>query len=399
MKVCGGTGGVLDSLLDIVGQCAPSKSGRLKPSALSAGCGKADAANIRSNCCALISLLVAVLATKTASNRSPARESETDKISDDHDETPQSKYPDGAGASESFSDWGIGDFITMKLEPGPGMATTTPNQGRAARQALSRSLGAVASPIQERVTLPVAAISTTHRARHRKQVGGTIVKDRTRTRRRAAAAKRLVPKRELGNENFAQSPTGFASPPFGRMRDREGPSQRISLIVGTAAPAVAEGTHHGKRARGGRDSANVKRPSELTHPGTGERVSLRGKSAEALPQPDMAPIVPGTLASPPRLSRLKGGGHPVFHSSSTTVIGGHRVSPSAARRTVVGDEVPLGLSTPGAGERQRPPKVSGHTRYVDGVWRSFAYQPVLQTFCFYDSLVHVPPQRIFILQR
>lgn len=260
----------------------------------------------------------------------------------------------------------------MKPEPGPDMATTIPNQGWAARQTLSRSLGAAGPPSQERSTLPVAATSTAHRARHRKHAGGTIVKKQTMTRRRAAATKRLVPEREQGNENFAQSPAGFASLSFGRMRDREEQSQRISVIAGTAA-AVAEGTSHDKRARGGRDSANVKRPSNVTHPGTGERVSLGGKSAEALPQPDMAPIVPGNLASPPRLSRLKGGGCPVFHSSSTTVISDHRVSPCGARGTVVVDDVPLGLSTPDVGERQRPPKVSGHTRYVDGVWRSFVY--------------------------
>eukprot|EP00903_Cladosiphon_okamuranus_P016531 g15251.t1 len=67
-KECGGPGGVLDSVLDVVGQCTPSAPTKAREKgnarAMLAGCGALDAHTIRTNCCALISLLAsAVLAT------------------------------------------------------------------------------------------------------------------------------------------------------------------------------------------------------------------------------------------------------------------------------------------------------------------------------------------------
>lgn len=388
-KECGGAGGVLDSLLDIVGQCAPSKSGRLKPLALSAGCGNTDARNIRSNCFTLISLLVAVLATKNSSNFGPGPENEKHEINGDHDETPQSLVSDGTRASKPFSYWGGGEFITMKPEPGADRGTTISNQGWEARQPLSRSLGTAGSPGEGRAAVPMAAIiSTTHRARHRKKVGVHAVKDRTRARRKTAT-KRLVS--EVGlveGQRSGQNPIGSASPPPGRVRNRDGQSQRASRIAGTAAVFTEDIYHDDTRAKGGRDSINVNYLSDVTNPGTTEaRASLGVKSAKTLPQPEMTPAVPGYPASPPRLSRLKGGERSALHSSSTTttVAGGRRrASPCAARRTVVDDDdIPLGLSIPGFGERQRRTTVSGTYPTLRLGVIPLGYQFTFRAFCPY----------------
>lgn len=101
-----------------MGQCTLSKAGQAP--ALSAGCGIGDAINIRSNCCALVSLLVALLALGSEVD-SVAHAREGSSYDD------MGFLPDGVHGNEDR-------FVHMNPEPSPDVETTIPKKGWAARQ-------------------------------------------------------------------------------------------------------------------------------------------------------------------------------------------------------------------------------------------------------------------------
>lgn len=137
---CCGAGGVLDSLLDIVGQCTPSKTSKTKAEA--AGCGSADAMNIRSNCCSLVSLLIAILAS--ASNVSGKDNVPMDPSSSSLEHSSMN----GKGTRGSRDKYapllpelpcGWVDFVQMKPTPNPDVYEETFKKGWAAREAHARA--------------------------------------------------------------------------------------------------------------------------------------------------------------------------------------------------------------------------------------------------------------------
>lgn len=144
-ELCGVSGGVLDALLDIVGQCTPcSKKGNT--SAEATGCGGADVKNIRSNCCSLISLLVAVLAT-TSTGSSASDTTEVEGVESDKHICPPSEHhlkedkPSSRNEAipllpEAPRRWG--GFVLMDPTPSPNVVEVTCKKGWVAREAVAR---------------------------------------------------------------------------------------------------------------------------------------------------------------------------------------------------------------------------------------------------------------------
>lgn len=307
----------MDALLDIVGQCTPSRGG--KASALSAGCGVVDAQNIRSNCCALISLLVALLATGSdaacGGTYLPDKHAYSSSSCNDVPQLPEA--PRG--------NWDA--FVHMNAQPRPDVVAPVQKKGWAERQSLRRA----------------AAVDAT--GANRSRVSG--VYDGANTRR----SRQKVDTRGINRDPLHQAPTtstssNVSSEGIGRYPGRKAGlispaiKRGLSRVASITAP-FAEGKESGKLARSQKGNAVAARDD----PPSGEAGSY-GQVDSELPE-SLQPV--SELASPPRLSRVKGEKIPT-HLSSTVR--------STARRGVVEDAEPLGLSTHGLGKRKRAARVS-----------------------------------------
>lgn len=335
-------------MLDVVGQCTPSPptkaGGKGKAPAVLAGCGALDAHTIRTNCCALISLLAsAVLATApvtTTSGNIPSAGGEENLSLEG--------YANKAGGNtsdtglEGGGGGGWDTFLPMGAKPSPDVVCLVRKKGWAARQQqeqqqlqrprLSSGGGAAAGDsLQSRVPGTYGRIKK-HRTRQKARAGGS---DDSGSPVRQAA--------ESGASKRNRRSDLAAGSPGKRLNERH--QTRTGLDT-----TQSNGTNASKNNRlGGDEGRRIDKTVDralsrqcVLPPKEDRTANVEGKPAlsrQHLPMSDC-------LASPPRLSRAREGGIPVLPSGWS--------SPAARRLDGVAS---LGLSTPGAGNRKSTAKV------------------------------------------
>lgn len=318
-KECIGTGGVLDSLLDIVGQCTLSKAGMA--SALLAGCGVVDAQTIRSNCCTLISILVALLAVghKTSSRKTDLSGEESTK---------NSIYNERYVLPYTFKD-DRGEFLSMGANPSPDSVALVQKKGWAARQYIPPSTGAKTGVNRSRG--PEYDSAKTHRA-HR-SVGNSPP---NRIPLRPATMARMPSGTKYFAKGLRTQPVqkaGLISPVKKTSEDR---SRTVSVLA-----ISTEGRDRARSRKKSKNVANEDVPSGKCNIGQVDAQSSQSRPL-VLPVPDF-------VASPPRLSRMKMSGIPALQSSTD------RFPPTCEAAE---GGVALGLAVPTLGKRKIVSKVS-----------------------------------------
>lgn len=305
---CGGAGGVLDSLLDIIGQCTPSTDAGKGNATIAegVGCGRADASNIRSNCCSLVSLLVALLASAKSGSKKGLGNSNDNPEPQNHHGT-NSSLPEQSEITATSEEIGliqdekrtsllpyiashgwVGRFVNMRPAPSPDIVETTRKKGWAARQALAR---------------PVSVLGA------------------------ARAFKRPVQRKKPRNLLITSI-----------MRDRKAERRTVSSL----------------RKRDGRDHWGTWEPQQQNAPNS--KATVRGSAYDnaridtAKNTPLLAPIqASGSFASPPRISRMRERG--------VTASFGSPPAQSKSNRSPIridhGDDTPLGLSSPELGGKRK----------------------------------------------
>lgn len=304
-------------MLDIIGQCtAPPASG--EASALSAGCGFADTVTIRTNCCALISLLAtSVLATTTTTattsfgtttssvgtcaaesvNMHPvlrqgiAAFQENDRGEKGGEDEGISPAPTASGGGV-LDDWD--NFVPMSAKPNPDVVCVVQKKGWAARQQLQRQ-----QPIQHPLKAESNALSGTY---------GRVKIPQTRTHRAAGTAccssGYAVNRNNL--HHFSKKPRGSSN----------GLGRNLSSIVYSA-------TSPGKLRKGKAQDKGALLAADSKRTGGNHNDNRRGAQVvKQSPRLDVRELqdrnphhhhhgfMAGELASPPRLSRIKESGVP-----------------------------------------------------------------------------------------
>lgn len=359
-KECGGAGGVFDSLLDIVGQCTLSKAGTAP--ALLAGCGVADARNIRSNCCTLVSLLSSVLTmsntTIPAGNIGATLKEDTNgDTTRREDVTPMLLGPTFLGTGTPLGGWDT--FVPMNGTPSPDVVTLTRKKGWAARQPLLGSVAAVAGTISSKSRdYPEAYRNTTTRRGERgkkvceSDVGrsplrraasekNTALKENS--SRTKGIGERVPTKAEETGRRLFSGKVGFASP---KKRPKDG-----NLLEACGASSSPRGRRENRGVLT-TDRRNSVRDANGQPPRQGKvgRGWVDEDAPQQTPQPQqLLQPMSECPASPPKLSRIKDNTRSRLHTS----LNGKSFS-----REMTQTATPLGLSTPGH-QRNKAAKVSG----------------------------------------
>ncbi|CAN0140846.1 unnamed protein product, partial [Scytosiphon promiscuus] len=369
----------------IVGQCtAPPAHGALgggvRAPALSAGCGVADTLAIRTNCCALISLLAsAVLAKSTTTTTNDAATTEN------VDATPHlregvASSPEQNGSGESGGceggrrrksdpplvpaapgsgggdDWGA--FVPMSAEPNPDVVSVVRKKGWAARHEARQQL-----PFVQPLAAGAAAVKTNSRHLRVPGPGGRIKMTSRRSRQSVGTARSSEP------PDFSRNTRNRASElPIGSSRQKRSglPVDDLAMSPGKApkgqrqdraelSPTCRRGK--GRHQSGGRGSGR----GRIDDIGRGGAAAAEGsppsnarKLSHRHHHHHHREPVPDGLTSPPRLRRIKGREVPALAPSSSDLLlqpGGPR---GANGENGVG---PLGLSDPRNAKRIIPPKV------------------------------------------
>lgn len=341
-------------MLDVVGQCTPLQptkaGGKGKAPALLAGCGVLDAHTIRTNCCALISLLAsAVLATApvtTATGSSGTESVELAAPADTEENISPEGYANKGGGptcnngQEAGGGGGWDTFLPMGAKPSPDVVCLVRKKGWAARQQQLQR------PVQPTEAETAAGDSI------RSRVPGTYGRVKKKPRREHENA------RAAGTTGSSSSPVRQAATESASKRDRHdfaaagSPGKRLNgqFRTRTALNATPfNGTHRSRNLNRHKDGAG------LSIDKTGDRALTRNnprpsredrqENMEARLSHHHLPM-PHCLASPPRLSRAREGGIPELSSGWSF--------PSGPRHD---GSVPLGLSTPGGGNRKSTSKV------------------------------------------
>lgn len=269
------------------------------------GCGRADASNIRSNCCSLVSLLIALLASINSrskkglgnSNDNPEPKNhrgintplpEQDEITTTDKESGMSQDEKRTPLLPDIPSHGwVGGFVHMRPAPSPDIVETTVKKGWAARQALARPAS---------VFGPTGAFKRPIRRKKRNLLDTSVVHDRKAEQRTTSS-----PRKRDG-------------------RDRRGtwePQQRNA----SNSKATTSGS--------GYDDSRID---------TAKITQL------------LAPIqASGRFASPPRIGRVRGRG-------DNNLCGSPSTQPKPNRSPIRkdhGDDIPLGLSSPGLGGKRK----------------------------------------------
>ncbi|CAM9253636.1 unnamed protein product, partial [Hapterophycus canaliculatus] len=354
---CAGAGGVLDSVLDILGQCtAPPMYGVVggggEVLALSAGCGVADALAIRTNCCALISLLVsAVLATANTTIQNGAENVDVDAgLHKGIASSPEEDVSGNGGRAGSrgrgrgepslepvvFNSGGgedCGAFVPMSAKPNPDVVSVVRKKGWAARQHRQLQLPLVPPPAVEAATM-----NKTSRRLRVSGVGGRVKMQLQRSRPTAGTA--CSSDRAFTRSAFHQA----VEPPSGSGQHKRG---ELSL----ADPAIGRG----RIDDNGRSGAAVEEtPTPLdVRKSRHHQHHHRGR-------------VPYGFSSPPRLSRVKGRGLPELASSSSDPSFPSPGPHGSKDESGVGT---LGLSNPRNESQSKTVKVN------KGVWHTVSVSP------------------------
>lgn len=346
-------------MLDIVGQCTPppptKAGGQGKAAALSAGCGAADAYAIRTNCCALISLLASAVLVTGVTATTGDTETAIDTASPDletgaalAEECVDKSGGGGGTAPNSSSDHVGGDgggggdggwdtFVPMSAKPNPDVVCLVRKKGWAARQQQQQSLvqpKAVAianDSTRSRVPMTYGRGKKKHRRARRKSPGATISDDANFRGSPVHPGRSAVSKTGLAmspgqtSKGLVQARTVCAIPPS----TSAGRTDNNDRRAGGNDRSSGDNTRDGNPSRGGMQHDNIASDARQPYPHHHQPMS-------------------DCLASPPRLSRIKGGGIPALLP----------ISPgwpaSSARHPEV---APLGLSSPGISNQTRPAKV------------------------------------------
>lgn len=311
-KQCGGVGDILDSLLDIIGQCTPSRE--VNSVVLPAGCGIADAKKIRSNCCALISLLVAL----------PGAEAndvldKIDFLEGDSDE------PRGMPGS-------MDGFMSTNSIPGTKVTTAIAKKGWAARQDLLASSAESKSSTRQ----PKLRRTKTHQ-QHRRANGNRPIMPlpkRWIKVRGVSSVKKVLPLALQAESNNPLRTNGSVAE---SSKSRVGRSGDLSF-----SPTTRFGRGH-ETLTSSRDKSSRDIKNRSSH--TGENSKELGPKIPTSLEP-----VAENLASPPKLRRIKKG-------ASTALKTPTNIS-SPSRGGGNDSSAPLGVSIPGIGKRTRRAKVT-----------------------------------------
>lgn len=316
-KQCGGVGGILDSLLDIIGQCMPSREDN--SAALPAGCCTADAKKIRSNCCALISLLVA-----TQGAEANGVLDEIDFLEGDSDE------PKGMPGSAD-------GFMSTNIIPGPKATTAIAKNRRAARQELLAS----SAKSKRSSRQPKLRRTKTHQT-HPGASGNLPIMPPTKRRiimRGVCPVKKVL---SLASQVESNIPLRMNGSVAESRKPRIGRSRDLSF-----SPTTNFGQGH-ETFTSSRDKScsDIKSRSSYTGKDTNE---LGSKIPTKIPTSSLDPVAEN-LASPPKLRRIKKG-------ASTALNTPTNIS-SPSRGGGIDSSAPLGVSIPDIGKRTRRAKVS-----------------------------------------
>lgn len=348
---CGGAGGVLDSVLDIVGQCTPppqtKAGGQRKAPVLSAGCGAADAHTIRTNCCALISLLASAVlvtaATATTGSSGAENASHTDicglEKSVDVGDEGGSAAPNNSGDHVGGgSEWDT--FVPMSAKPNPDVVCLVRKKGWAAR-------------LQKQIVQPKAVAVTSGSTRSRPPgVNGRVKKQQRRACRNPGAA-------SGDNGNSCGSPVRPGRSALSKVDLAMPLGQRPKgLVQVPQAFHVAPSNRAGRNENSNRRTEGNDRSSGDNTSGSafaegdaypsGEHMQYITGSDSRQPHPHHHQSMSDYLASPPRLSRVNGSGVPALVPLSPRWLA------SSARHQEV---TPLGLSNPGSSNQTSAAKV------------------------------------------
>lgn len=339
-----------------MGQCTPSPptkaGGKGEAPALLAGCGALDARTIRTNCCALISLLAsAVLATGPVATTTGSSGTENVELvasaGGQENVSPEGYANKGGGATDNNGPkvgggGGWNTFVPMGAKPDPDVVCLIRKKGWAARQQqLER-------PVQS--TEAGAAVGDSIQSR----VSGTyrrFKKQPRRLRQKASAADSKgsgnpVLRATTESGTSKQNTINLAAAGSPGKKWNEQYRNRTTLDVNP--PNGSNSIKNNNRFRGGAGrSIDKARDVALTRKDASPSREDKQENAEAeswlahhhQPMSDC-------LASPPRLSRAREDGIPALSSGWS--------SPSAARHNRM---TPLGLSTAGGGNRKSTSKV------------------------------------------
>ncbi|CAN0223652.1 unnamed protein product, partial [Ectocarpus sp. 12 AP-2014] len=351
---CGGAGGVLDSVLDILGQCtvtSPTRAGKRRGGApaLLAGCGVADALAIRTNCCALVSLLASALLGTAATTTTVSNGAENVQVAprpDQNKDSPRVEENDkpggggggdgdgeGRGADPLFqaASHGLGvdactAFVPMSAKPNPDVVCLVRKKGWAARQQQQQQ--------HVQPTEGPEGTITTRNSNHSRVCGiNSLFKTKQRWARRTAGA------RLGGVSPVCEAATASSDHPQKCNGRKAAKGQLLDRVGRNVA-------HPSGRDR----NRDTKHTVEVVNGGALPREHSPSSETRQW-RPRHHQSVSDRLASPPRLSRVGGGG---------TLAPGPRQpgwSPPSEGRHKVEDGntlLPLGLSSPVHQDRNIP---------------------------------------------
>lgn len=335
-------------MLDIVGQCTPppptKAGGQGKAAALSAGCGAADAYAIRTNCCALISLLasavlVTVVTATTDDTETAIHAASPDLETEDSPEECVDKADGEGGTAPNNSSGRVGGgggggdwdtFVPMSAKPNPDVVCVVRKKGWAARQqqqslAQPKVVATSKDSTRPQFSMTYGRGKKTH-CRARRNPGATSNDD---------ANFRGTPVRP-GRSAVAK--TGLTMSP---RQTSKGRAQATKIPPSTSAGRIDNNNRHagGNACRSGGNARDG-------HPSGGDVQHNIASDVRQTHSHHHQPMS-DCLASPPRLSRLKGSGIPALSS----------VSPGWASSARHREMAPLGLSNPGVSNQTRAAKV------------------------------------------
>ncbi len=331
-----------------------------------AGCGALDAHTIRNNCCALISLLAsAVLATAaTATTGSGDQTTQLTGNGQEAGAPPEDHTKKGGGALGKGEDAPLGGgdwntFVPMSAKPNPDVVCLVRRKGWAARQQQQQQQRQQQEQLQQQQQqqqqLVAARAAAAKRSFVRSRASGGNGPKNTRHRRRAAGngsdggtgpGPQEIPASGAQHRSRRDISTGGVSVSPGKPPNRQLEARnallRKAVPSGNGPDTIKTNSNDDQKPRAGA----VRSGNEPDGSALAERepsVSVRG-------------LVPDCLASPPRLSRAtRAGGFPALGPPPSSGWS----SPPAPR-----SEAPLGLSTPGGGDRRITSKV-GRPRWTE----------------------------------
>lgn len=316
-----------------------------------AGCGVLDAHNIRTNCCALVSLLAsAVLATAPATTAAGTSGIEGAELfasaGAEENILPEGHANNSGGATHSdgqeVGGSGWGTFVPMGAKPSPDVVYLIRKKGWAARQQqLQRPAQSTAAGTAAGASLRSRAAGT----------HGRVKKQPRRSRQKAkgsggadSSGPDLQTSTESGATERSRNDFAAAGSPGKRLSEQH---ETLTALTLTPSNSANYGNRRGRGIGTTGDRAPVRKDALSWREERQENARTEPRlSRHHLPMSDC-------LASPPRISRDREGRIPAAPSGLSF--------PSALLHD---DGVPLGLSTSGRGNQKSTAKVGRRTGWA-----------------------------------